>query len=108
MRTAISRLLKDCPTVELLAETNSFGGLIQLIVEYHPDIVIMDLHMPDEHKVSVAETKSALSGCYLVAISVWNDRETKARADAFGACRLLDKRLLAAELIPAIQECAKK
>ena len=94
--------------MELLAETNSFCGLIQLIVKYHPDVVIMDLHMPDENKVSVAETKSALSGCSLVAISIWNDGETKARADAFGACRLLDKRLLAAELIPAIHECAKE
>jgi two-component system response regulator DesR len=108
MRTAIARLLKDCPAVELVAESNSFCGLIHLIAENRPDIVVMDVHMRDEDNISVAELKSCLNGCPLVAISFWKDEETKARADAFGACRLLDKSLLATELIPTIQHYAKR
>ena len=108
MRTAIARLLKDCPAVELVAETNSFCGLLQLIAENRPDIVVMDVHMRDEGNISVAELKSCLEGCPLVAISLWKDAETKARADALGACRLLDKSVLARELIPTIEQYAKR
>jgi DNA-binding NarL/FixJ family response regulator len=107
MRRAISRLLKDCSEVELVAEADGYRGLMQLVVEHRPDVVIMDLHMPDEGEVSVAELKSCLDGCSLVVVSVWNDAATKACADAVGACLLLDKRLLAVELIPAIQQCVK-
>lgn len=108
MRTAISRLLKDCQAVEVVAETDSFCGLMRLIAECRPDIVVMDVHMRDEGNVSVAEIKSTLKGCPVVAISLWKDGETKARADAFGACRLLDKSLLATELIPTIQQYASR
>jgi DNA-binding NarL/FixJ family response regulator len=107
MRKAISRLLKDS-SVELVAETGGFRGLMQLVVEHRPDIVILDLHMHDEGKISLAELKSCLNGCPVVAISLWNDIETKARADAFGACLLLDKSRLNDQLIPAIQRCAKQ
>jgi DNA-binding NarL/FixJ family response regulator len=108
MRKAISRLLKDSSGVELVAETGGFRGLMELVVKHRPDIVILDLHMHDEGKVSVAELKSCLNGCPVVAISIWNDKETKARADAFGACLLLEKSLLNDQLIPAIQQCAKQ
>ena len=106
MRSAISRLLKDCSDVELVAEADSFHGLIQVVAQHRPHVVILDLHMPDQDEVSADEIKSHLNGCPLVAISIWNDEESKARADALGAWLLLDKRLLAAELIPAIQRCA--
>jgi DNA-binding NarL/FixJ family response regulator len=107
MRRAISSLLRDS-SVKLIAETDRFRLLMKLVVEYRPDVVILDLHMPDEGMVSLAELKSCLDGCPLVAISLWNDKETKALADAFGACLLLDKSVLNDQLIPAIQQCAKQ
>src|ERR1700722_6962921 len=106
MRKAISRLLKDSSSVELVAETGGFRGLMELVPAHRPDIVILDLHMPDESKISLAELKSCLNGCPVVAIPLWKDDETKARADSFGACLLLDKSLLNDQLIPVIQQCA--
>jgi len=108
MRKAISRLLKDCVDLELVAEADSYSGLMTLVSEHHPNVVILDLHMPDEDKVSMSELKSCLNGCSLLAMSVWNDAETKARADSFGAVCLLEKRLLAEQLIPAILHMAKR
>jgi DNA-binding NarL/FixJ family response regulator len=108
MRKAISSLLKDSSSVELVAEADGYRGLLQLVVEHRPDVVILDLHMPDEGIFGVAELKSCLDGCPLVAISLWNDKETKALADEFGTCLLLDKSRLHDQLIPAIQQCAKQ
>jgi DNA-binding NarL/FixJ family response regulator len=107
MRKAISRLLKDS-SVELVAETGGFRGLMELVPAHRPDIVILDLHMHDEGKISIAELKSCLNDCPVVAISLWKDDETKARADAFGARLLLDKSLLHDQLISAIQQCARQ
>jgi DNA-binding NarL/FixJ family response regulator len=108
MRKAISRFLKDNLDLEVVAETDSYSGLLKLMSDHHPDIVILDLHMPDEGKFTELELKACLNGCPVLAISVWNDGETKSRADALGAYLLLDKTLLAEQLIPAIQECSRK
>jgi two-component system invasion response regulator UvrY len=108
MRMAISRLLGESSEVELVAEASGYRGLMQLVVEHRPDVVIVDVHMPDVRRVSVLELKSCLDGCPVVAISLSNDKETKALAEAFGACLLLDKRLLFQQLIPAIQQCARQ
>jgi DNA-binding NarL/FixJ family response regulator len=107
MRKAISNLLRDS-SVDLVAETNRFSGLMKLVAEHRPDVVILDLHMPDEDTFRVAELKSCLDGCPLVAISLWDDKETKALADAFGARLLLDKSRLNDQLIPAIEQCTRQ
>jgi DNA-binding NarL/FixJ family response regulator len=108
MRKAISRLLRDSSGVEFVAETLGFRGLMNLVVEHRPDVGILDLHVHDQAKITIAELISCLDGCPVVAISLRNDKETKARADAFGACLLLEKSLLNAQLVPAIQQCAKQ
>lgn len=108
IRKAISRLLKDSLDLELVAETDCYSGLAKLVSEHHPDIIILDLHMPDEDEFTELEIKACLNGCPVLAISVWDDGETKSRADALGAYLLLDKTLLAEQLIPAIQQCPRK
>ena len=64
--------------------------------------------MPDDSSVSPQEIKSLLNtlGSRLIAISFWNDEDTQALAERFGAVTLLDKMRLATELIPAIKAAA--
>jgi len=53
--------------------------------------------------VTQQQVKSCLTSVSrLLAISIWNDAETKALAASFGAVQLLDKTKLGTELIPAI------
>jgi hypothetical protein len=68
----------------------------------------MDMHMPDGTTATPQQIKSLLSACgsRLVAISIWNDQDTKVLADSFGTVRLLNKQSLCAELIPALKQCA--
>ena len=71
-------------------------------------VVLMDLHLENENNVKSSDMKSLLNGSALLAFSLWNDNETKALADRYGAVELLDKANLAFDLIPAIKRSAKQ
>ena len=104
VRRAIRGLLKEEPKIEIVGEAVNFAQTIQLIENLRPDVIIMDLHMPDGQVVTQQQVKSCLtpSVSRLLAISIWNDAETKALAASFGAVQLLDKARLGTDLIPAI------
>lgn len=106
VRNVIAGLLKESPEVELVAECTNFTETITLAAQHRPEVIVLDLHMSDERTVSRTRLKSGLVGSRLLAISVWNDDETKALAKTMGAITLLDKTKLVTELIPAIRRAS--
>ncbi len=107
VRKAIAYLLKGDPEIHVVAEASSLTQTTQLISYLRPKIVLMDMHLGDEKNVTSSDFKSQLNGSSLLAISLWNDNETKTLADSYGAVEFLDKANLGFELIPAIKRCAK-
>ena len=107
IRSSIRRLLDSDPEINTVGEAVTFQQTIQSSVDLKPQIVIMDLHMPDESSVNPQEIKSLLEtlGSRLIAISFWDDEVTRTLAESFGAVALLDKMKLFTELIPAIKGC---
>jgi DNA-binding NarL/FixJ family response regulator len=108
MRKVILDLLKSDPEIEVVAESVGFAQTIQLAAKLQPQIIVLDVHMRDEHTVTRAQLKSGLNGSRLLAISIWKDEETIALAETMGAVKLLDKTKLTAELIPAIRHYASE
>ena len=108
MRKVIVDLLKGDPEIEVVAESVGFAQTIQLAAKLRPRIIVLDVHMADERKVTPLQLKFGLVGSQLLAISIWKDDETIALAKALGAVTLLDKTKLAAELIPAIKQYASQ
>ena len=106
IRKVIADLLKNDPEIEVVAESVGFAQTIQLAGKLHPQVIVLDVHMSDERTVTRAQLKSGLNGSRLLAISVWNDDETRHLAEAIGAVALLDKSNLATALIPAIKHYA--
>jgi chemotaxis response regulator CheB len=109
MRRAIVKLLNEEPSTELVGEAKGFAETIQLTNALKPDVLLMDLHMSDEHEYSPESVRVQLSMCAgcIVAISIWNDEKAKALAERFGARVLLDKVNLYSDLIRTIKEnCA--
>jgi DNA-binding NarL/FixJ family response regulator len=104
MRKVIVDLLKSDPEIEVLAECVGFGEAIQLAPKLHPQVIVLDVHMSDERTVTSGQVRSGLNGTRLLAMSVWNDDETRYLAKSMGAVKLLDKTKLATELIPAIRQ----
>jgi DNA-binding NarL/FixJ family response regulator len=108
MRKAIRRLLEDEPGIEVVGEAANFAETIQMTNKIKPRIVVMDMHMPNEANLTAVEIKTelAVSGTLLLAISIWDDDDTKAVAESFGAVALLDKAKLGSELVPTIKSIA--
>jgi DNA-binding NarL/FixJ family response regulator len=105
VRRSIRILLDADPEIQTVGEAFNFQQTIQSAIDLKPQIILMDLHMPDDRSVSPQEIKSLLNtlGSRLIAISFWNDEDTQALAESLGAVILLDKMRLVTELIPAIK-----
>ena len=48
IRKTVKRLLEAEPAIEILGEATNFAETIQKASELKPDVVLLDLHMPDE------------------------------------------------------------
>src|ERR1700731_2447005 len=105
MRSAIRQSLKKELGIEVIGIASSFAETLVLTAALKPDVLLMDPHMPDEREYKPALVKSQIllhTKC-IVAISLWNDDDTRTLAKTFGAHVLLDKMNLYSELIPALK-----
>jgi two-component system response regulator NreC len=105
MREAIKKLLEDEPRIHIVGEASSFPAAMQLVADFKPEILLLDLHMPQKRDLLPALVKSQLNCIkYTLAISFANDEEAKSLAASYGAAALLDKMSLYTELLPAIMQ----
>ena len=107
-RQAVRRILQANSEIELVAEATNFPQAVQMSNDLKPQVIISNLHMPDEALVSPVEVRTLLNSgaSRLVVISIWEDEEANVLADKFGAYTLLDKNNLGDTLVPAILEKA--
>ncbi len=106
MRKAIRRLLSDREDIAGVGEASNFLETIQKTTELHPDLIILDLNMPDRNHIAPSEAKRLLNGAKVLSITLGTDDLTEELVDSVGAVRLLDKAELSNDLIPAILELA--
>jgi two-component system response regulator NreC len=99
MRQAIS----EESGITVVGQASTFDGTLQMIADLKPEVLLLDLHLPDQRDRTPEFIRSQLAAvpCTL-AVSVDNSDEAKALAEGYGATALLDKMNLFAELIPAI------
>jgi DNA-binding NarL/FixJ family response regulator len=105
VRSAIAKMLKTDPALEVVGEATNFAETLERAGTLKPDIVLLDLHMPDEARYLPEIVRGPLlenSGC-IVAVSVWNDADAVALAQRLGAVTLLDKVNLFSDLISSIK-----
>jgi two-component system invasion response regulator UvrY len=107
MRHAIRKLIKEEPSIELVGEASNFGQAVQLIADFRPEVLLLDLHLAEKREFTPALVKSQLASVEnVLAVSFSNDAEAEALAESYGAKLLLDKMKLFNQLIPAILKCS--
>jgi two-component system, chemotaxis family, protein-glutamate methylesterase/glutaminase len=109
IRNAVSRLLEAEPAIKVVGVAENFSQTVQMAASLRPDVVLLDLHMPDDHAFQPAFVKSELelSGARVLGMSLSSPEDeevTKLLAESFGAVALLDKAEFGQVLIPAILE----
>ena len=107
IRNVVSRLLESEPGIKLVGVAENFSQTIEMATSLKPDVVLLDLHMPDERLIPPTKVKSELgnSGARVLGMSLSSgedDEETRTLAETFGVARLLDKSEFGRMLIPAI------
>jgi DNA-binding NarL/FixJ family response regulator len=109
IRRAIRRLLQEQSEIEVVGEATGLAQAIRMTNDLKPQVIIMDVHMRDEYTLKPMKVRSCLDGCSsrIVAISLWNDEETRELTKSIGAVALLDKAELHASLIPAIKNALR-
>ena len=93
-RESIRRILGSHAEIYLVGEATTFAQAMQMSSDLKPQVVLMDLHMPDDAMISPLEVKTLLNSgaSRLLVISIWKDEEANVLADNFGSYTLLDKR----------------
>ena len=106
IRRDVIRLLEVEPRVKVLGEAENFSQAIFLARILKPDVVLLDLHMPDDQTFVPAFVKSQLrlSGARVLGMSLSSgeDEGSRVRAESLGAVTLLDKAEFGRDLVPAI------
>jgi DNA-binding NarL/FixJ family response regulator len=100
-------LLEKQPDIEVVAEAENGRTAVQLARELSPDVVIMDIAMPDLNGIGAAYQIIAESpGVKVVALSMHSDRRFVARMFRAGASGYLLKDCAFEELARAVRTVA--
>jgi chemotaxis response regulator CheB len=107
IRGAVSRLLEAEPAIKLVGVAENFSQALQMAASLRPDVVLLDLHMPDNDAFhpDFVKAELELSGARVLGMSLSSaedDEEVRNLAESFGVVRLLNKAEFGRVLIPAI------
>ena len=95
-RTGMARAVQACDGMELLGEADGGETGLRAIADLEPDLVILDLRMPDLDAVGVLLALRAQDpppACRVLVISATLDDDVEAELRAAGADGILSKAL---------------
>ena len=108
MRQGLSSLLRGHPDIEVVGEANNGREAVQLSETHRPDVVIMDVSMPDLNGIDATRQIVARNPrARIIALSMHNDRQFAAEMFRAGAKGYLLKDSAFEELASAIRAVAR-
>ncbi len=106
VRSGLVSLLADTG-IEVVAQASNGNEAVELARRYKPDVVLLDIRMPEADGLSALETiHTELPNTRVVVLSTYDNPTYIARAVALGADDYLLKGLSREELVSAITEVA--
>ncbi|MEW6772016.1 MAG: response regulator transcription factor [Bacillota bacterium] len=104
VRDGLAALLAKVPGLEVVAEAADGRTAVRLAREMLPDVVIMDISMPDLNGIEATRQIGAeASGVKVIALSMYSDRRLVVEVFKAGASGYLFKDCAFEELASAIQ-----
>jgi pilus assembly protein CpaE len=103
-RENVRKLLQFESDIEVVGAARTGKEAIQLTQELSPDVVLMDINMPDMDGIAATEIiRQKMPAVKIVILSVQNDQNYMRRAMLAGARDFLTKPPMADELITAVR-----
>jgi DNA-binding NarL/FixJ family response regulator len=107
-RTGIASLLGAEPDIEIAAQASGGRAAVRLASELQPDVVLMDLRMPDLGGAEATrEILAREPNTRVVVFTVLSEDEHVAEAMEAGACGFLAKETPIDEVITAVRAAAR-
>jgi two-component system, NarL family, nitrate/nitrite response regulator NarL len=103
-RTGMSRAVQACEGLELLGEADTGAAALEAIAELEPDLVILDLRMPDMDGIEVLRalrSQDPPPPCRVLVISALLEDGIEDEVLAAGADGCLSKALTRADICAA-------
>jgi two-component system response regulator NreC len=107
VRSGLRMLLESEPDFEIIGEAGSGREALKAVLETHPDIVLMDIGLPDISGIeAAAEVKRLRPQTAIVALTIHEDEEYFFKMLAAGASGYVPKRAAPEELLTALRAAA--
>ena len=93
------------PDLEIIGEASSGREALDLCRTLNPDVVVMDIEMPDLDGLSALRIlRESMPGCSVIILTMHDDTQNQTRALASGAKAFISKQGGATVLIEAIRK----
>jgi len=107
VRTGLRSFLETQPGVNVVAEAKNGQQALERAKEIQPDIVLMDISMPDmDGMEATLQLKRLYPDCQILVLTVHADKQYFMKMLSVGASGYITKQAAADELISAIQAVA--
>src|SRR5437016_10544329 len=104
VRRGIADLLEAEPDFEVTAEAASVGEALAYIPPARPDVVVLDVRLPDGNGIELCrELSSLLPGVRCLILTSFSDDEALFNAIMAGASGYVLKQVLGSDLLSAIR-----
>ena len=96
------------PDIQIVGEASTGGEALSMVQALSPDVVLMDVEMPEMDGIeATAALRMADPRSAVVILSIHDDMQTRARAQAAGAVAFVEKRGATDRLLAAIRQAAQ-
>ncbi len=86
LRSGLKAVLSQDEEIKVVGEASNGKEAYELAVRTSPDVVLMDMRMPDyDGGYGISKIKSTLSGVKVLVLTTFDDKETVNRAVSCGA-----------------------
>ena len=102
-REAVRRLLEAEPDLVVVGEAGNVGEAVALTLRYEPDILLLDVAMPDDNGISVIEQITTSKPTRVILVTGAIDDSELLRALHLGARGFVLKESGAAQLLESIR-----
>lgn len=107
IRTGLKAVLSQDNTIKIVGEAVNGKQAYELAVRLKPDVVLMDMRMPDfDGSYGTRQIKEKLKGTKVLVLTTFDDKETVNRAVASGADGYILKEMDNEQIINSIKAVA--
>ncbi|HAE52503.1 MAG: response regulator transcription factor [Ruminococcus sp.] len=107
LREGLKAVLSQEDSIKVVAEASNGKEAYELSVRFKPDVVLMDMRMPDyDGGFGTREIKQKLKGVKVLVLTTFDDKETVNKAMASGADGYILKEMDNEQIINSIKAVA--